>query len=274
MGRSPRGPRLPRLFWRGEALRPARSACPCLAVGLLVLSVLEAPSAARAWPFSHLAIAHTTMAPLLGYLASLLAMVLVVGGVTRAYRHTIAMLHASEERFRLLFEAARDPILLLDREGRFSDCNDAAVRALGVASRAQVIGQAPADFSPELQPDGQCSSAKAEQIVRAAFAQGSTQFEWTLRRADGSEFTADIALTAIHTRTLEMLMGHLRDVTALKRAEAALTRQLQLEAAVGVACTRLINVDLSYLNEEIDRVLHALGRIAPTSSCSGSGRRP
>ncbi len=197
-----------------------------------------------------------------GGLAAMLAAALVALAVMRRRGRGIAAQPASEERFRLLYESARDPILLLRSDGRFVDGNDAAVRAFGVSSVDHVMGRDLADFSPERQPDGRPSSARAEEMIRAAFAKGSTQFEWTHRRADGSEFVADITLTVVPMAPTEVLMAHLRDVTDLKRAQAALTRRLQLEELIIRASTRFINLDLSQVDQEIDAALRELGQFA------------
>lgn len=167
-----------------------------------------------------------------------------------------------EQRYRLLFQAARDPILLLDLEGHFIDGNEAAKQAFGVTSLKDLMGQPPTRFSPDLQPDGQLSSAKANQMICTAFSEGSVQFEWTHRRLDGSEFVAEVALTAIRTEHPPVLMAHLRDITSLKETQAALRERMQLEEAILRASTRFISVPLEQLDAEMDRALQDLGRFA------------
>jgi PAS domain S-box-containing protein len=167
-------------------------------------------------------VVHTPATLYASYSASMLMIILIVLVITAEYRDAFGRLRAGEARCRLWFRATRDPILLLDGGGRFTEGNEAAVRAFAVSSPADLVGRAPADFSPEFQPDGVPSSVKAEQMIRTAFAQGNTQFEWVHRRQDGAEFLADVALTVIPLQPANVLMAHLRDLSEYKRAQAAL----------------------------------------------------
>ena len=70
-------------------------------------------------------------------------------------------LKESEERFRRLFEDSADAMLLID-DGRFVECNVAAVGMLRMASRHQLLNHQPAELSPPTQADGQPSVEKSE----------------------------------------------------------------------------------------------------------------
>ena len=61
-------------------------------------------------------------------------------------------LRLSEQRFRLLFELARDAIVIL-KEGIFADCNEKTLALFG-CQREEIVGRPIIDFSPPLQPDG------------------------------------------------------------------------------------------------------------------------
>ena len=86
--------------------------------------------------------------------------------------------------FRLLFEKSADAILILDGD-LFVDCNQAAVEMLRYRSKDEFLPLHPSRVSPEVQPDGQPSFAKANTMIATAFAQGNHRFEWWHRRADG-----------------------------------------------------------------------------------------
>ena len=74
-------------------------------------------------------------------------------------------LRESEEKHRLLFQKATDPVLLLDGD-TYVDCNEAALNFIG-CSRHQLIGLHPWDVSPERQPDGSgCPGKKPERSLR------------------------------------------------------------------------------------------------------------
>ncbi|BBL74827.1 PAS domain S-box protein [Methylomagnum ishizawai] len=124
-------------------------------------------------------------------------------------------LRDSEARFRALFETAADAILVSDGPV-FVDCNPKALEVFGCA-RADLIGATAERFSPPTQPDGRDSTAAAERIGLAS--SGHPQFfEWRHRRLDGTEFDAEVRLTAFEIDGKVMHQGVVRDITEQKRA--------------------------------------------------------
>lgn len=127
-------------------------------------------------------------------------------------------LKQSEEHFHSLFSNARDPILLYSNDLNFFNCNDAAVKILGASDKTQILGKHPKLFSPEYQLDGTLSSEKIKLNEAEAYLEGSTQFEWTHQRLDGTLFSVDVSLTKILMGNKEILLVHWRDITAYKLA--------------------------------------------------------
>jgi PAS domain S-box-containing protein len=127
----------------------------------------------------------------------------------------------SEERFRVLFEYSSDAHLLFDDTG-IIDCNNAAVRMLGYGDKRQVLGLHPAALSPERQPDGSVSVEKAVEMDRLAGERGSHQFEWVQRKADGTEFYVEVALTPVSILGKPTMLVVWHDLTERKRHEQAL----------------------------------------------------
>jgi PAS domain S-box-containing protein len=72
----------------------------------------------------------------------------------------------NEQRFRDLFNNSPDPCWIIEN-GAFTDCNLAAVQALGYARREDIL-QHPSRLSPEFQPDGRSSFDKAEEMMQRA----------------------------------------------------------------------------------------------------------
>ena len=131
-------------------------------------------------------------------------------------------LRDSEEKFRLLFEAAPDPILLMDESGRCIDCNNAAIQVFGVASRGNVLHRSLSFFSPEYQPDGELSSDKETDVARLAFVEGTSLSEWAFRHQDGSLVIVDLSIAIISIKGKKVQLIHLRDITEKKYVEQKL----------------------------------------------------
>ena len=127
----------------------------------------------------------------------------------------------SEERFRVLFEYSSDAHLLFDDTG-IIDCNNAAIRMLGYGDKRHVLGLHLAALSPDRQPDGSLSVEKAVQMDRTACERGSHRFEWVQRKADGTDFYVEVALTPVSILGKPTMLVVWHDLTERKRHEQAL----------------------------------------------------
>ncbi len=143
-------------------------------------------------------------------------------------------LEKSNARFLRLFESSPEPVWIFD-QGRCLDCNQAAVDMLGYTDKSVLIGGHPAELSPPTQPDGSESFDKAERMIRIANDQGRHCFEWVCRRADGSDFTADVTLSLIELDDRPVVYGIWRDITERKKMEVELERRAHFDALTGLA---------------------------------------
>ncbi|MFO7905444.1 MAG: PAS domain S-box protein [Planctomycetota bacterium] len=149
----------------------------------------------------------------------------------------------SEQQFRCLFRNCSDAILLLD-ESRFFDCNDAALRIFGFENEDELLRLHPADLSPPLQPDGSDSKQLATEKMAKALSEGNHRFEWLHRRADGTEFPAEVSLNAVRIHHRRVLQVVVRDVTYRKRSEEQLRSQEEkLRTISQVALDAVIMMD-------------------------------
>jgi PAS domain S-box-containing protein len=134
-------------------------------------------------------------------------------------------LDTCEEKFRLLFETANDAIILQDGD-LFVDCNAKALDVFGCSERSELIGHRPAEFSPELQPDGIPSFEKAQEYIRAAVQDNPQKFYWRARRRDGGLLDLEVSLNAFMLGDKRLLQGIARDVSAEKATEQELKGML------------------------------------------------
>ncbi len=128
---------------------------------------------------------------------------------------------SAESRLRTIFEHSPDPVWIIEN-GRFVECNDAAIHTLGYASKEQFLNTHPAQLSPPFQPDGEESYAKAERMMAQARETGLHRFEWIHTRADGSSFTAEVTLSVIDIADHQAIYCAWRDISDRKRADEAL----------------------------------------------------
>ena len=141
----------------------------------------------------------------------------------------------AEDRFRKLFEHSSDPHLLYGARG-FYGCNEAAVRILGFPSKEAVRDLPPAEVSPEFQPCGARSDVKAPQMAALAFQNGVHVFEWTHRKADGTEFPVEVTASAVDLGGEPALLIVWHDLTQIKVNERRLKESArQLAEAQAVA---------------------------------------
>jgi PAS domain S-box-containing protein len=143
----------------------------------------------------------------------------VVRDIT-ADKDVAASLMEQEATYRTLFNGIGDSIFLM-LDGRFLDCNDAALRMFR-CTREQMIGDRPARFSPLRQPDGRPSNTAASEKIAGALRGERQFFEWRHMRQDGSEFDAEVTLTRVEAAGQPYFFGVVRDISERKQAEAAL----------------------------------------------------
>lgn len=135
-----------------------------------------------------------------------------------ARRRVEDLLRESEERFRLLVESVEEyAIYTLTPDGRVASWNAGAQRFFGY-SLVEILGQP----YERLFTEEDAAAGEPARLLEAALAEGRVSGEGQRRRADGSRFTADAALTALRDAD-GALMGFaivMHDVTGRQRIEA------------------------------------------------------
>ncbi|MEG4502523.1 PAS domain S-box protein [Microcoleus sp. F6_B4] len=129
----------------------------------------------------------------------------------------ICSLQESEHKFRSLYEATSDAVMLLDEY--FFDCNQATLKIFGCSNKKEFYGKHPTEFSPPFQPNGQDSASLVSQKMNAAMLLGSCRFDWVHTRIDGSEFFAEVLLNAMEINGKKFFQAVVRDITDRKRDE-------------------------------------------------------
>jgi PAS domain S-box-containing protein len=197
--------------------------------------------------------ASITVSPIKSAAGKVIGVSKIVRDIT-ARKRTELDLIASQERFRLMVDGARDyAIVILDADGRINAWNSGAERIHGF-SEQEILGQ---NFSIFHTPE-ELENRKAERLLTAATAKNRVADEGWLVRKNGSRFWADIVLTALPNDdgSLRGFCHVTRDMTERLELEKKFNelqkRELATQLTTGVAhrfnnilCEILVNSELA-----------------------------
>ena len=126
---------------------------------------------------------------------------------------------ASEAKYKTLYDASGDALMYCMPNVGMLAGNPATVKLFGCKDEKEFVSFSPAMLSPEYQPDGTLSTAKAQEMMAIALERGSNFFEWRHRRVDGSEFPRNVRLARITLEGRPLVLATVRNITAQKRVE-------------------------------------------------------
>ena len=157
-----------------------------------------------------------------------------------ARRRDDRRLRDSEDRFRRLFEETPQPMLIV-AGGRVLTANAAAAGMLGRPGPQALAGVSVLDLAPPRQPDGRPSAERLQELSAQVEAQGSVEFTWEMRRADGSALNARVHSTRTRWDGHEAHQVVWSDITEQQRTEQALLmRRRELESLVAERTAELV----------------------------------
>jgi len=129
----------------------------------------------------------------------------------------------SEERYRELFENAKDAYYVHDLSGRYISVNRAAEKLAGYP-RAEIIGKKFSDFIPP-----EHLEVVSKNLCRKLIDEGETKYEIEVVASDGRRVPVEVSSHLIYENGVAVgVQGTARDITERKRAEEAL-RQSERE---------------------------------------------
>jgi len=132
------------------------------------------------------------------------------------YKRMEEALRDSEEKLRKMFEAVTDGISVIDLKGHITDVNQRAVEMHGFSSKDELRGKSA--FELVAPRDHERIAADMKRAVTQEAIRG---VEYTLLRADGSEFPGELS-TSVLKDASDNVVSHItivRDITERKRAE-------------------------------------------------------
>ena len=164
-----------------------------------------------------------------------------------------------ESKYQEIFELVNDAVYLMEGLD-FVLVNRKAEELFGVGAGG-LLGLNPMDFSPEYQPSGELSANAAEELVRKAYDGEPQRFNWRHRKADGTEFDAEISLTAIRIDNKRYVLAVGRDISQYKQLldevehSRDLYKELYSTAVVGLFRSRISDGRFIRINEVAAKIL-------------------
>ncbi len=145
----------------------------------------------------------------------------------------------TSDNFNKVFNNAYDAVSLLKGDS-FIDCNDALVKMLNGKGPNDILNIHPSQLSPELQPDGQSSLEKANQMIAIAFEKGFNRFEWTHKKITGEEFPVEVSLTVIYKDGEKILHCLWQDISERKAYEQSLKKAKEAAEVANITKSRFV----------------------------------
>lgn len=187
-------------------------------------------------------------------------------------------LAAQQSRLKQLVRDWPQPALLI-QDDVFVNTNRAAVELLRYGSNASLCGKSLVAFSPELQPGGQQSRHRMEQILVRVRGGHAERCEWMLHRSDGSEVWVDMTLAPVDGEgdNGQVILCSLYDITRRKQAEQRqrLAASVFDHAREAIFITDshgiVIDANDAYLEITGRPQSRAMGRLPPLPMEEGSG---
>ena len=134
-------------------------------------------------------------------------------------------LRESENKFRVLFNTAKDSLFILDLKGYFVDINPAGCENLGY-NKQEIVGQHISEFVP---PD---LKAGIRERMERVIADGHATFDSANIRKDGTLIIVEVNAQLIEQGGVHYLFSINRNITARKQMEDKLREKEALSRAV------------------------------------------
>ncbi|MCL2253423.1 MAG: ATP-binding protein, partial [Lachnospiraceae bacterium] len=127
----------------------------------------------------------------------------------------------TNERTRIMLDAAPLCIYFLTRDGMCIDCNKETVALFGLSSKKEFFKRY-IEISPEYQPNGRRSNELRLEILEMVFQEGAANFEWNHINMSGELIPCDITLIRTQYQDEDAILVYARDLREVKAKEQQL----------------------------------------------------
>jgi PAS domain S-box-containing protein len=169
----------------------------------------------------------------------------------------------TDERIRIMFDAAPLACTFWDAGGSLLDCNQEALNLFEVSGKEEFLKRF-YEFSPVVQADGSLSRDRILEELRKTYRDGRREFEWLHRSAAGRSIPSEVILVRVAFRDGYRVVGYTRDLRYIqslkdKQREAdERSRELEVQTRAAQVASETKSRFLASMSHEIRTPMNAI----------------
>jgi diguanylate cyclase (GGDEF)-like protein/PAS domain S-box-containing protein len=158
----------------------------------------------------------------------------------------------AEERIKLMLDTSPLSCQIMNTNFNTIDCNEAAVKLYGYASKQECIIKWDKECLPEYQPNGQLTREYIWDLFLKAIEENNNTFEIMHQSPDGVPMPAEITLVKVNFKGEDVIIGYTKDLRDIKNLEKK-AKEIYYDSL-----TRIYN--RRYFDENLEQIIKSSSR--------------